>query len=225
MTMSMTDIPVLHFTEVTVGDTGSPEKEPKGGTDARTRLGRLFLQFSPFGVLFSQIHTFQFYLKNGPSARRHHYWRRARTSRRQLNWRCVLLMWQADVAVGRRRGSWRRGLIYQIPLFSCPSTSFTRRCPIPPSARRAAARPSTSLPSAHRPTVPARRPAAGHPPPSDDASWRPPKQAAGRPPTTAARHPRSTHAAAARRRVPGRPRSPPSGNPLSMYLLICSYYW
>jgi hypothetical protein len=150
MTMSMTDIPVLHFTEVTVGDTGSPEKEPKGGTDARTRLGRLFLQFSPFGVLFSQIHTFQFYLKNGPSARRHHYWRRARTSRRQLNWRCVLLMWQADVAVGRRRGSWRRGLIYRIPLFSCASTSFTCRCPIPPPARRAPARPSTSpLPPPH----------------------------------------------------------------------------
>jgi hypothetical protein len=62
MTMSTTDIPVLHFTEVTVGDTGSPEKEPKGGTDARTRPGR-FLQFSPFGVLFSQIRTFQFHFK------------------------------------------------------------------------------------------------------------------------------------------------------------------
>jgi hypothetical protein len=37
--------------------------------------------------LFSQIRPFQFYLKNGPLARRHHYWRRATTCRRQLVWR------------------------------------------------------------------------------------------------------------------------------------------
>ena len=61
-------------------------------------MSHLFYILAPFGFYFHKYALFSFISKNGPSPRRHHYWRQATTFRRQLVWRVHL---RADAYVDR----------------------------------------------------------------------------------------------------------------------------